>query len=66
MILNVSLSDEELATLERVAAKEGRAPEQVARTAILEYASGWSRERDRLLDSIVNDDTKTLRRLGSA
>ena len=66
MILNVSLSEEELATLERVATREGRAPEQVARTAILEYATGWARERDRMLDTILAEDTKALRRVGTA
>jgi hypothetical protein len=64
VILSVNLSEEELAALQRKAASEGRTLEGVARAAILEYAAGWSRERDRLIDAIVSEDAKALRRLG--
>jgi len=37
----------------------------VARTAVLEYTSGWRRERVQLLETIVEEDSAVLRRLGS-
>jgi hypothetical protein len=64
MMLSIPLSEEELEALERVAAREGRTAEQVARTAILEHVSGWRRERERLVEAILSEDAAVLRRLG--
>jgi hypothetical protein len=63
--ITVSLSEEEGQALRRTAEKEGRTPEEVARLAVLEYTSGWRRERERLLEAILSEDAKVLRRLGS-
>ncbi|MCU1593809.1 MAG: hypothetical protein JWO12_1201 [Frankiales bacterium] len=66
MIVTVSLSDDEVAGLEAVAEREGRSLDVVARAAILEYVAGWARERDRLIDLVLTEDAKLLRRLGTA
>lgn len=65
MNLSISLSPEEQAAVEALAAREGRTLEQVVRTAVLEYTSGWRRERERLVERILAEDVVVLRRLGS-
>ncbi len=66
MSVTVNLSEEELQALRRTADKEGRTPEEAARIAVLEYTSGWRRERERLIEALLVEDAKVLRRLGSA
>jgi predicted transcriptional regulator len=66
MTVTIHLSAEEAEALQRTASTEGRSPEDVARRAVLEYTSGWRRERERLLDTILTEDAKLLRRLGGA
>jgi len=63
--VTVSLSEEEVQALRRTAEKEGRTPEEVVRAAVREYTSGWRRERERLVDAILAEDVKMLRRLGT-
>jgi hypothetical protein len=63
-MLSISLSQEEQLAVEAVAAREGRTLEQVVRTAVLEYTSGWRRERERLVERILAEDAAVLRRLG--
>lgn len=65
MSVTVSLSEEEVQALRRTAEKEGRTPEEVVRAAVREYTSGWRREREHLVDAILADDVKMLRRLGT-
>ncbi len=65
-MIALRLSEEEVQALQRTADREGRSPEDVARTAVLEYTSGWRRERVRLLEAILEEDSALLRRLGSA
>ena len=66
MIIALRLSEQEQQALQRTADKEGCSLEDVARTAVLEYTSGWHRERVRLLETILEQDSAVLRRLGSA
>ena len=66
MIIALRLSEQEVQALQRTADKEGCSLEDVARTAVLEYTSGWHRERVRLLETILEQDAAVLRRLGSA
>ncbi|MCW2600807.1 MAG: hypothetical protein JWM02_2636 [Frankiales bacterium] len=65
MSVTVHLSEDEVQALQRMADREGRTPEQVARRAVLEYTSGWRRERDRLIEAILQEDVTVLRRLGN-
>lgn len=66
MNVTITLSDDEVAGLEAIAEREGRSIEVVARVAVLEYVAGWARERDRLIESVLAEDVKLLRRLGTA
>ncbi len=66
MSLHVSLSAEEHEALVRTAGREGRTIEEVARVAINDYTTGWRRERELLVDAVLAEDAKVLRRLGSA
>lgn len=66
MIIALRLSEQEAQALQRTADREGCSLEDAARTAVLEYTSGWRRERVRLLETILEQDSAVLRRLGSA
>jgi predicted transcriptional regulator len=63
--MTLRLSVEEAAALRETARREGRSMQQVARTAIAQYAAQHARRRDDHLASIVAQDAALLRRLGS-
>jgi hypothetical protein len=60
----IHISDEDLLALEKAGAQEQAGAEEVLHAAIEEYTSGWRRRRDHLLDVILSEDAKLLRKLG--
>lgn len=65
MPMTLRLSPEESAALREAARREGRSMQEVARTAIAEYAARRARRRAEHLAAIVALDATLLRRLGS-
>ena len=65
MAMTLRLSVEEAAALRETARREGRSMQEVARTAIAEYAAQRVRRRNDHLAAIVAQDAALLRRLGS-
>jgi Ribbon-helix-helix protein, copG family. len=63
--MTLRLTVEEAAALRETARREGRSMQDVARTAIVQYAAQRSRRRDDHLASIVAQDAVLLKRLGS-
>jgi hypothetical protein len=62
----VPVSDADLAALEAAAETEERTLAEVVHAAVQDYTSGWRRERDQLLDHILELDAKLLRKLGTS
>ncbi len=65
MPMTLRLSAEEAAALRETARRENRSMQEVARTAIAQYAAQRTRRRDEHLASVVAQDATLLRRLGS-
>ena len=65
MPMTLRLTTAETAALRETARREGRSMQDVARTAIAQYATQRARRRDDHLALIVAHDAALLRRLGS-
>lgn len=66
MAMTLRLSVEEDKALTEQAAREHRSKEEVARAAILEYASRRTPKRDELLERIGQENIGALERLAKA
>ena len=62
----VPVTEADLAALEAAAEREERTVADVVHAAVQDYTSGWRRQRDLLLDEILDADAKLLRKLGTA
>lgn len=65
MPMTLRLTPAETTALREAARREGRSMQEVARTAIAEYAAQRARRRAAHLAAIVTQDAALLRRLGS-
>ncbi len=64
--MTLRLTPQQTEALRETARRERRSMQEVARTAIAQYAAQRARRRDDHLASIVAQDAALLRRLGSA
>lgn len=64
MAMTLRLTDEESEALRLMAEREGVSMQELARTAIREYTSAWSAQRDSYMSAWAARNASLLRRLG--